>query len=149
MLSSIVVLTACSTSTNFVVVNASNNPIVVRYRLKKPINPISPSRLPEMPSVVLISELDRQIPWRELPKSRFTFDPDTRTAVVSLMPEEALRVEQRTLTDSPRHNEEQADGFSIEEINITGLSGEVTFRGGQVRKSFVPASKTTYTLTYR
>lgn len=149
LLSSVVALTACSYSTNFVVINAANNPIEVRYRLKKPMNPLAPSRLPEVPSVKPISELDRQIPWRELPTSRFTFDPNTRTAVVSLMPGETLRVEQRKLSEGPQDDAHQAANFSIEEINITGTNGEVTFQGEQARKSFVAASKTLYTLTYR
>lgn len=143
------VLAACSYSTNFVVINAANSSIEVRYRLKQPMNPDAPSRLPEVPSVKLISELDRQIPWRELPTSRFTFDPKTRTAVVSLMPGEGLRVEQRKLSDDPQDDSHQDANFSIEEINITGTNGQVTLQGEQARKSFVPASKTLYTLTYR
>ncbi len=149
LLSSVVGLTGCSSSTEFVVVNAANNPIEVRYRLKKPMNPLAPSRLPEVPSIRLISELESQTPWRELPTSRFTFDPNTRTAVVSLMPGETLRVEQRKLSEGAQGEAHQAANFSIEEINITGTNGEVTFQGEQARKSFVPASKTLYTLTYR
>jgi len=102
-----------------------------------------------VPSVKQISELHRQIPWRELPTSRFTFDPDTRAAVVSLMPGETLRVEQRKLNEGPQDDTYQNANFSIEEIKITGTNGEVTFRGEQVRRSFVPISKTLYTLTYR
>jgi len=113
------------------------------------MNPDAPSRLPEVPSVKLISELDEQIPWRELPTSRFTFDPNTRMAAVSLMPGEGLRVEQRKLREGPQDDADQAANFSIEEINITGTNGEVTFQGEQARKSFVPASKTLYILTYR
>ena len=148
LLSSVAALTACSYSTNFVVINATNNSIEVRYRIKKPIDPLAPSRLPEVPAVKQISELDRQIPWRELPASRFTFDPDTRVAVVSLMPGETLRVEQRKLNDGTQDDSYQNANFSIEEIKITGNIGEVTLRGEQVRRSFVPVSKTLYTLTY-
>ena len=43
----------------------------------------------------------------------------------------------------------QAANFSIEEMNITGTNGEVRLQGEQAFKSFVPASKTLYTLTYR
>lgn len=149
LLTSVVALTACGYSTNFVVINGANNLIEVRFRLKKPMDPLSPSRLPEVPSVKLISELDRQIPWRELPTSRFTFDPSTRTAVVSLMPGEALRVEQRNLSDGPQDDAHRAANFSVEEIRITGTNGEMTLQGEQARKSFVPASKTLSTLTYR
>jgi hypothetical protein len=149
LLSSVVALTACSYSTEFVVINAANNPIEVRYRLKKPMNSLAPVRLPEVPSVKLIAELDQQIPWRPLPTSRFTFDPESRMAVVSLMPGESLRVEQRKLSEGPQDDAHQAANFSIEEINITGANGEVMFQGEQARKSFVPVSKTLYTLTYR
>ena len=149
LLSSVAALAACSYSTNFVVVNAANDIIEVRYRLKKPMDPLAPSRLPEVPSIKLISELDRQIPWRELPTSRFTFDPNTREAVISLMPGEALRVEQRKRNGGSQDNERDATNFSLEEISITGTNGVLTFQGEQVWKSFVPASKTLYTLTYR
>jgi|SRR5215204_195881 len=149
LLSSVVALTACSYSTEFVVINAANDPIEVRYRLKKPMNLLAPSRLPEVPSVKLISELDQQIPWRALPTSRFKFDPDTRMAVVSLMPGESLRVEQRKLGEGPQDDAHQAANFSIEEINMTGTNGDVMLQGEQARKSFVPVSKTLYTLTYR
>jgi hypothetical protein len=149
LLSSASLLTACSYSTNFVVINASNSPIEVRYRLKKPMNPDAPSRLAEVPSVKLISELDLQIPWRQLPTSRFTFDPNTRMALVSLMPGEGVRVEQRKLGDGPEDDTDQAANFSIEEINIKGTNSQVTFQGEQARKSFVAVSKTLYTLTYR
>lgn len=115
---SVLALTACSYSTNFVVVNASNNPIEVRYTLNPPVNPVAPSRLAEVPSVKPISQLDRQIPWQELPTTRFTFDPSTRTAVISLMPGEGLRVEQRKLENDTANNGEQAASFSIEEIDI-------------------------------
>jgi len=144
-----VVLTACSYSTEFVVTNASNNPIEVRYTLKKPKTPLSPSRLPEVPSVKMISELERQTVWQELPPSRFTFNPDTRTAVVSLMPGEALRVEQRKLNEGPQDDSYQAANFSIEEIIITGANGEMRFEGEQARKSFASVSKTLSILTYR
>jgi len=148
LLSLVVVLTACSYSTEFVVNNASNDTIEVRYRLKEPTDSLSPSRLREVPSVKLISELDQDIPWRPLPASRFKFYPDIRLAVVSLLPGESLRVEERKLGQS-QDEARLAANFSIEEINLTGPNGEVMLQGEQARKSFVPVSKSLYTLTYR
>ena len=65
------------------------------------------------------------------------------------MPGEALRVEQRKMDEGPQDDAYQAANFSIEEIIITGTNGEMRFEGEQARKSFVSASKTLYTLTYR
>ena len=65
------------------------------------------------------------------------------------MPGEALRVEQRKMGEEPHDDAYQAANFSIEEIIITGSNGEMKFEGEQARKSFVSASKTLYTLTYR
>jgi hypothetical protein len=62
---------------------------------------------------------------------------------------EGLRVEQRKLSDDPQDDSLQDTNFSIEEINITGTNGQVTLQGEEARKSFVRASKTLYTLTYR
>lgn len=149
VVAAVVALSACSFSTIFVVANESNERIQVRYVVKKPTNPYVTARLPEAPAVKLVSELGEQIAWRDLPETRFTFVPETRTAVVTLMPKEALRVEQlinrKCVEEDPRGLEE----YSIEEINVIGPAGAIRLTGEQARKSFVPGRKGTCVLTYR
>lgn len=141
-------LTACSYLTDFVVVNASDHPIEVHYTIKKPVNPLSPSRVPLLPSIKPISQMYQEIPWRELTTSQYSFDPDKRTVVLSLMPGQALRIAQYNLSDRPASDAERAAIFFVEEIDIIGTSGEILIRGEQAYGSFVAESKKVYTLTY-
>jgi len=138
-------LTACSYGTNFVIANASDQPVEIRYKIKKPADPVAQSRMPVSPAIKMVSELNQEIPWRELPASRYKFDPDSRMAVVSLMQGEALLVEHLNLVDK---SYEAAD-FPIEEIEITGTYGEIKLQGEQVFKSFVAESKKLSAITYR
>jgi hypothetical protein len=142
---SVLSLTACSYGTNFVVVNASDHPVEVRYKIKKPADPRAPSRMPIQPAIKAVSEVNQEVPWRELPASRYTFDPDTRTVVVSLQPGDALLVDHIRLADK----DYEASDLSVEEINITGAFGEIKLQGAQVFKNFVADSKKLHTLTYR
>ena len=145
-----VVFTACSFSTDFVVVNESANPIQVRILLKPP--QVGPPRvdLPDELGVKLASELDdRDIAWRALQSSDVSFNADTRTVVVTLMPKDALRVERQKDASCDEDNPQRAEGFFIEEIGLAGSSGAITFQGEQARRSFVYGPKSTCVLTYK
>jgi hypothetical protein len=104
--------------------------------------------LPIKPAIKPASQIEQQNPWRELSTSEFTFDPESRVVTISLKPGDALRIEQRNLFDGPQDDSSQASNFAIEEISLNGASGLLRFEGDQARKSFVPQSKKTYTLTY-
>lgn len=148
VIASLVTLTACSFSTNFVVVNASNDRIQVRYVIKERTHAL-PAELFETPSIKKVSELDdHDVLWRPLPDSQWTFNAETRTAVVTLLPQEVLRVE----TENGFCGEDTAERreyFYIEEINITGANGAIRLTGEQVRRSFVRGTKQRCELTYR
>src|SRR5215813_6640733 len=141
-------LTSCSYLTNFVVINATDRPIEVQYVIKKPAYPSPPfspgQPLPTNPAIKDVSQLDHQTAWRELSASQYTFDPDGRIVVVSLMPNEALRIEKQNLVDGKVDDASQAAKFSIEEINITGSYGEIKLQGEQARKMFMAVSKKVY-----
>lgn len=148
VLAGVVVLSACSFSTAFVVVNESNERIQVRYVQMKPNHPEYPSVLNENPAVKLVSELDnRDIDWRLLPENRFTFAAETRTVVLTLEPKEAVRVEQ--VMNASCYEEDARGGFYIEEINIIGPSGAIRATGEQARSSFVADKSGKCVLTYR
>jgi hypothetical protein len=145
-LASLLALTACSYATNFVVINASDHVVEVRYKVKYTIDPRQPLHgLRLAPDVKKISEVDEQIAWEDLPASRLTVDPESRTVVVSLMPGYGLRVEQLNMADDP----DPLSSFSIEELVIQAGPDAIKLQGEQVYKSFVPESKSTHTLTYR
>jgi len=149
LLAIVLCLTACSFGSNFVVANESNDRIQIRYVVKKGNNPEYPRSLPEIPGVMLISELDDgHTAWRDLSSPMLTYNETTRTAVVTLMPNEAVRIELVSETrceDIDKH----FDRFEIEEISITGVSGTLRLTGEQTVKSFTARSKTTCVLTYR
>jgi hypothetical protein len=143
-------LTACSYLTNFVVLNSSARTVEVRYKVKNAGQPIPPIQmLPIKPAIKPTSQIEQQTPWRDLSTSEFTFDADNRIVTVLLKPGEALRIEQRNLVDGPNDESSQASNFAIEEIILAGANGVIRFEGEQARKSFVPQSKKTYTLTYK
>lgn len=144
------IMTACSYLTDFVVVNATDSPIEIRYVVKKPVDPIPPRQaLPIIPAIKSVSQLHHQIAWRELSPPQYTYDPDKHTVIVSLMPREALRIEQRNLVDGKVDDAHLAEKFQIEEIIITGSHGEVKLQGEQLRKMFAAESKKIHVLTYK
>lgn len=149
VLVAVVTLSACSFATHFVVTNESNDRIQIRYVLKKPPIPDAPPRTPEAPAVKLISELGTNVEWRDLPATRFTFAPETRTLVVTLMPNEALRVERQTDVSCAEKDPRRLEDFPIEEINIIGPTGALRLTGDQARKSFVSDKRNICVLTYR
>ena len=143
-------MAACSYTTNFVVVNSSDKPIEVRYKIKKSSDPnLTAQTLPVRPGLKPISEVHKQVAWRDLSDSEFSIDLSSRTVVVMLTPGNALRVEHRNLVDGETDDAHQAENFSIEEIDILGANGEIHLKGDAARKSFVPESKSVYTLTYK
>ena len=143
-------LTGCSFITNFVVINASNHAIEVKYKIKKPTDPRAPSGVPVVPPATkAVSDLQREIPWNQLSTSQYSLDPENRELAVSLLPGQALLVEQRNLVDGPTDDAHQAANFSIEEIDLAGADGKTQLEGEQARKAFVAESKKLYTITYR
>src|SRR5688572_24943935 len=108
--------TACSSLTNFDVVNKSGQAIVVSYVVKKPTTLDVPPRPPIVPAVKPISELHRSTPWRDLSDSQYSFDPVTRQVTVSLNANEVLRIAQHNLVDQELKDED----FTIEAIEIKG-----------------------------
>ncbi|HEU4769344.1 MAG TPA: hypothetical protein VFS77_18395 [Pyrinomonadaceae bacterium] len=148
LLTAVVSLTACSFRSTFVVINESSDRIQLRYVVRKLRPSDYRSSLPVEPRIKLISELDDDVRWRELSPSVFTFNEETRTAVITLAPNEAVRVEQisDTLCDD---KDRKRDAFVIEEISITGASGALRLTGDQVLNSFVTRKKQLCALTYR
>jgi len=114
------------------VVNASQGVIEVRYKVKRPPDAVPPGAiLPITPAIKVVAQLHQQTPWRSLSASEFTFDTDSLTAVVSLKPAEALRIEHRNLADIPADDAHRAQNFAIEEIHVRGSNGELHLKGEQ------------------
>ena len=126
-------LTGCSFSVDFVVVNESDRPIEVRYRIRgNSSEPLSKTTKPAtLPSAQLHSR-----EWRELPSEQFAIDSVNRTVTVQVKPGEALRI--ANVRDYGADS--GVTDFIIMEIQIVGTSGGVSLQGDQVYKSFVAES---------
>lgn len=149
LLAGVFVLSSCSFFREFAVVNETNERIQVRYVQTKPNHPEYPSELIEKPKVKLVSELnDRDIDWRLLPETRYTFAYETRTVVLTLEPKEAVRVAVVSNSDCVEDDPGRG-GFYIEEINVIGPSGAIRATGEQARSSFVEDKTGKCLLTYR
>ena len=142
---------ACSFSVDFAVINESERPIEITYRIGETgIEPLAVTRKPAILPASRISSRE----WQELSPAEYSFDSEKRTVAVTLRPGQALRVYQGGEGDAHY----AGDNFIIREINIRGAGGEVTFKGDQVHKSFVAVPRPFYafgpdtvllTLTYK
>jgi hypothetical protein len=149
LLGTVVVFCACSYSVNYVVVNDSNERIQIQLVTKKlPNGRVDPDPPAEL-GLLNVSELDDHKPWRALQASLLTFDAVTRTVVITLMPQEALRVDQHWNVSCTDNSPSAADRFRVEEISITGAHGAIRLGGEQARRSFVSEARNMCTLTYR
>ena|SRR5689334_5997580 len=138
----------CQSVVSYAVVNESNDRIQVRFVMKKPISgtPEPPPKELGIKSVSEMSELDK--PWRGLAGSQIAFQPETRTVVVSLMPQEALRVEELWNVRCGGTDPLRQSSYAIEEISVTGANGAIKLEGEQALRGFVQGPKGVCVLTY-
>ena len=137
--------TACSYLTDFVVVNESGQPIEVRYRVKESRPPVETGTLAK----IATSQLDDgNKQWQALTPAQYQLSQESRMVTVRLMPDEALRV---AIMHHFTGVEDRSDveNFPIEEISVTGSSGELKFTGEQALKIYSKVSRVLYTLTYK
>lgn len=149
LLAPVFLFAACSFSVNYVVVNDSDAQIQVLLVAKKLPHGLVSTEPPAELGLLNVSELDDHKPWRHLQTSQFTFDAATRTVVVTLMPQEALRVDQQGDVHCGDKRPSVAERFRIEEISISGVHGSIRLEGNQAYSSFVGETKSLCTLTYR
>ena len=140
-------LTACSYTSNFVIINATDQPLELRYKVKaSERDPIQMVGEPRKTAREKLRGSDRE--WRLLAPGEYEVNREARTVTIRLMPHEAVLV--RQLTNYGGHDDtSDAEAFAIDEIRLNGASGEVTHQGDQARRSFVRESDNLYTLTYR
>jgi hypothetical protein len=141
-------LTACSISTDFYIVNESNYPIEVEYRVKvHPNNPI----LQDVPTKIAASQLEsRNGSGRYLEKlsdDQYRYDKETGIVNVRVLPREALWIS--SISGYGGFSNQTAEYFYIKEIAIKGTGGEVIHTNRQVLDAFSKISDTLYALTYR
>lgn len=139
-------LTACSYVTNFVIINATDQAVELRYRIKdSPRDPVEMAGAPRKTAAEKVGDGDSD--WRLLAPGEYTLDAGARVITVRLMPHEAVMVAR--LTNYRGHDSSHAGAYAIEEIHLSGASGEVKLQGDEARRGFVRQSDNLYTLTYK
>ena len=139
----------CSYSTAFVVVNDSDNPIDVSYKVKRNAGVLSST---DIPAKIAASQATNRYrtQWRILSSTEYrTSQADNAiTVIVKVMPHEALWITSMFHyigDDDPN----DVASWPIDEISIAGADGGMTFTGQKARKSFAYVSRVLYTLTYK
>ncbi|HEX7998547.1 MAG TPA: hypothetical protein VF528_09165 [Pyrinomonadaceae bacterium] len=144
---SVLLLSACSYTSNFVVVNESGQPIKVQYKIKNsPSEPLQLVGAPAKTAEANLRNADKQ--WRVLESGEYELDREARTITIDVMPHEALRV--LYITNYGGHDDASDAGkFEIDEIILKGAHGEAQYQGEQIRRQFTEATETLYLLTYK
>ena len=147
LLAALFLLTSCSYATDFVVINESDHPVEIRYKVKDFPSPFGP---PVTPANITASQLSTHgaQQWRILTSDQYQLDQGNRAVIVRLEQHEALRVASMHKFGG-RQDPRDAKDFPIEEIAITGEVGEISFKGQQARIAFSNVSRALYTLTYK
>ena len=140
--------TACSYITNFVVVNTSDQPVVVRIQFKAYPGPFDPSPLRTAPASRRF-EGPYGGGWGELSSAQYAVNPESRMVTLRLMPDEALLAARVHRGGMQVDDAQEAEDFALDGIIISGARGEIRLEGEQLRKAFVPETKEVYTLRYK
>ena len=138
---------SCSYSTDFVVVNKSNQPIEVLYKVSNKRGPLASLEKPNTTDVSELNDKGGQN-WTPLASSQYVYDEASHTVTVRLEARKALRVV-TMFHYFGHHDAQDAANYPIEYINLTGASGSVTLAGDQARMGFIEVSRALYTLTYQ
>jgi hypothetical protein len=137
---------ACSYSTDFVVVNKSNQPIEIIYKVKKTPGPLASVNVIATADISAINSKERAN-WKQLSSTQYQLDQANGVVTVRLEAGKALRV--TTMFHYFGHDDPQnAANFPIEYMNLTGPNGSLTLSGDQARVRFSKVSRVLYTLTY-
>ena len=144
----ILTFAGCSYSTAFVVVNDSEQPIEVRYKVKRDAGVLSST---DTPAKIAASQIANhyRTQWRILSSAEYQTNRTDRaiTVTVTVLPHEALWVTSMFHYIGDEDPNDVAS-WPIDEISIAGANGGMTFTGQKTRKSFVYVSRVLYTLKY-
>jgi hypothetical protein len=143
---SLLALTACSYSTDFVVVNDSGSPVEVRYTLKSRYR-LDAGRIARPAKKAFDKLDDDDTPWQHVPAGEFSYDPAAGAVTLTLHPGEALLV--ATASNWRGHGDRiQDDFFEIESVRIAGAGGVVHYEGRQAQYQFQRQDTQLFKLTY-
>lgn len=124
---STLILSGCSFSADFVVINNSADFIDVKYEINESLPP----------KFAKSEEFNNSngTEWRELSQDRYKIDEQKRIVEVKLAPNEALRVES---VDAYGIKTNPYGELSIKTLKIAGKNGSIELNGNQVFEHFEP-----------
>ncbi|HEX8163369.1 MAG TPA: hypothetical protein VF538_15975 [Pyrinomonadaceae bacterium] len=150
LLASALLLPACSTQEDFVVLNKSGAAIEVRYTFKR-CTPEPPGKDVGVhpPSALSIAKFQKSDHvWAALPKERYNYDSLTCTLTVGVSPDEALLV--ASAYNYRGHNSEGSEiKFNLENLSIAGSNGTFRLEGRQTQTQFIRIESGDYAITYQ
>jgi hypothetical protein len=114
---------ACSYSTDFVVVNESERPIEVRYKIKGfPVGPPTFTASPAKKDASQLGSRDRNI-WKKLEPDEYRIDAGNRTVTVVVSPREALWVTSMHHISATKTLSTWPIGLSRRSVSRVGMEG--------------------------
>jgi hypothetical protein len=138
----VLVMSGCSYRYDFVVINKSERPIEVQYKLKRH----TWERYADIttPAKVTLAEFEKaEYQWQNLAKDQYQFDDLTGTFKVTVAPDEVL------LLDFAMNYRGDENQFDLVSIKIDGASGSISLEGRQAQTQFRTEGDTKYILRYR
>ena len=138
----VLMMSGCSYRYDFVVINKSDRPIEVQYKLKRHPSGQYAEIMP--PAKLTLSEFEKaEYQWRNLAKDQFQFDDQAKTFQVSVGPDEVL------LLDSASNYRGDENEFALDRIKIEGANGSIDLEGRQAQTQVRIERDTKYILRYR
>ena len=148
LLALVFLFTACSFMTQFVVINKSDQPVRVTYRLRPSTSELT--RVCEEPAVMTMNQFTGEdSPWQSVTASRVQVNRENRTITVLLNPEEVLLIHTIHRPRDQAAEEFLNRDFCADEMELAGAYGEIKLRGAQVPKGFAVLSENHRAITYR
>jgi hypothetical protein len=146
LVTTVLLFSACSVGYEFVIVNASDSSLEVRYTVEPSGMP--PNSRVHVPVILNAEELKKsERKWKDVPDEQHRIDYKTGEIVVRVAPNQALRV--ADITNYPGHDSERTDlYFHIANLSLVGESGSVCLEGKQALTQF-KQSDGGYAITYR
>src|SRR5687768_6405012 len=118
----VLIMSGCSYGYDFVVINKSDRPIEVQYKLKRHPSGQYAEIMP--PAKVTLSEFEKaEYQWRNLAKDQYQFDDLAKAFKVSVAPDEVL------LLDSVSNYGGDENEFALDSIKIEGANGSIDLEG--------------------
>ena len=143
ILAFMLLLSGCSRLTLFAVVNMSDKPLEVRYRMNGPNWPCG------KPTITTILQLDADNPLQQEPALRYYDDPAGGLVELTLKPDEVFALTSMRRVENEQEEASEAGRFCVKEIELVGAQGEMKFQGTQAYQAFRIESWKRRELTYR